>query len=407
MAGSCGSGTSSAAQPCAANSRHAAVADRLGELRIGVVGEELPGGARAPLLAHEQHRGEGPGQDEGRGAGQQPGGERGGEPVAQGPVADLVVGLRVADEAVGRGAGDVDGAAVGAAPEGGVGAVVEERAGHGLGDGGQRRRGEIRVIALGLAGEGGVQGVVEVVVPLGVQAEAARRARGRGPRVAEVGLGDQRERTAQFGRERVGRRGQLLQEGQRPPVGQGVHRVQPQPVQPVVPQPGERAAQQERPHLVRAGGVEIDRRAPRRAMGLGEVRAEGREVIAGRAEVVVDHVQQDRETETVRRVHEALQPLRPAVRFVHRPERHALVPPPVGAGERADRHQRHMGDAEPGQVPEPGRRRVEGALLGVRADVQLVQDGARKPPARPVGAPLEQGVVDDGALAVRPVRLAA
>lgn len=170
------------------------------------------------------------------------------------------MGLGVADEAVGGRAGDVDGTAMGPAPEAGVRPVVEERAGHGLGDGGQRSLGEVRVIALGLTGQRGVQGVVEVVVPLGVQPEAARVARCRGPRVAEVGLGDQRQRTAQFRRERVGRRRQFLQEGQRPAVGQGVDRVQSQPVQPVVPQPAERAAQQEGPHLVRTGSVEIDRR---------------------------------------------------------------------------------------------------------------------------------------------------
>ena len=53
---------------------------------------------------------------------------------------------------------------------------MEEGAGRGLG---QRASGggEVGVVALRLAGQRDVQGVVEVVVPLGVQPEAAGRAR--------------------------------------------------------------------------------------------------------------------------------------------------------------------------------------------------------------------------------------
>lgn len=172
------------------------------------------------------------------------------------------MGLGVADEAVGGAARDVDGAAVRTAAEGGVRAVVEERARHGFGEPGQRGGGEVRVVALGLTGQRGVQTVVEVVVPLGVQTDAAGLARSRRPRVAEVGLGDEGERTAQFRRECVGGGGQLLQERQRPRVGQGVDRVEPEPVEPVVAEPGERAAPQEGPHLVGARRVQVDRRAP-------------------------------------------------------------------------------------------------------------------------------------------------
>ena len=46
--------------------RLAARAHRLREERVGVVGEELPGRVRAPLLAHEQHRRERRGEDQAR-----------------------------------------------------------------------------------------------------------------------------------------------------------------------------------------------------------------------------------------------------------------------------------------------------------------------------------------------------
>ncbi len=52
------------------------------------------------------------------------------------------------------------------------------------------------------------------------------------------------------------------------------------------------------------------------------------------------------------------------------------------AGEGADRHQLHVRDAEGGEVPEAGRGRVEGALGGEGADVELVQDGVLEPGVR-------------------------
>ena len=114
VAGSCGSGTTSASQPCSANSP-SGPGGRLAELRLGVAGEELPRRARAPLLAHEEHRGERAGEHQRRPDGEQAGGEGRGDPVADGAVADLVVVLQVAEEPVrpagvagrpaGRGAG--------------------------------------------------------------------------------------------------------------------------------------------------------------------------------------------------------------------------------------------------------------------------------------------------------------
>ena len=248
---------------------------------------------------------------------------------------------------------------------------------------------------------------MEVVVPLGVQADTARVARCRRARVAQIRLGDEEQRAPHLGGESVDRGREFLQEGERPVVDQGVHGVEAQAVQPVVPQPGERAAEQEGADLVRAGGVEVDRRAPGRGVGVGEVGTEGGQVVAGRAEVVVDHVQHHAEAVRVGCVDKALQCLRSAVRLVHGPQRHPLVAPAVHPGERAERHQLDVGDAQLGQFAEPFGRRVECSPGGVRADVELVQHRTPQPFPVPGVAPHIGVLPHQRARAVRAVGLTA
>ncbi len=108
--------------------------------RVGVVGEELPRRRGTPLLPHEQHRRPRRGQQDRGPAGEQAGLDGGREPVALGPVADLVVGLERGDEPRPGHGGGVDRAAVLAAPEGGERAVVEERRAEHLGQGLAGRR---------------------------------------------------------------------------------------------------------------------------------------------------------------------------------------------------------------------------------------------------------------------------
>ncbi len=379
----------------------------LGELGVGVVGEELPGGRGAPLLAHEEHRRERRGERQRGGAGQQPGGEGRRQPVPLGAVADLVVGLGVAEQPLRRDPRTVERTAVTAPAEAGIGAVVEEARRQRLAQRGERGVREVRVVALRLAGQRGVQRVMEVVVPLGVQPEAALLAGGDEPRVVEIRFGDQEERPAQVVGERVHGRRQLLQEMHRPGVPQRVHRVETQPVEPVVAQPGQRTAHEIRAHLVRAGRVEVHRGAPGRLVGVREVGPEGGQVVAGRAEMVVHDVQDDSQAEFVRPVDEALQRLGTAVRLVHRPQGDTLVPPAVPAGERAQRHQLDVRDAQFREVSEPARRRVQGALGGVRPHVQFVEDRARQRVPGPVGAPRVPRRVDHGAQSVGTVRLTA
>ena len=84
----------------------------------------------------------------------------------------------------------------------------------------------------------------------------------------------------------------------------------------------------------------------------------------------------------MRRVDEALQRLRAAVRLVHRVEVDAVVAPAPAPVERGDRHQLDDVDAEVDEVVEPLGGGVQRALRRERADVQLVEERAEDAAAR-------------------------
>ena len=118
VSGSCGSGTSRSSQPCEPNSALRPRRGGLGDLGVGVVGEELPRRAGAPLLAHEQHRRPRRGQQDRGAAGEQAGSSsEHREPVALRAVADLVVGLQRRHEPPAGDGRGVDGPAVPPAAE--------------------------------------------------------------------------------------------------------------------------------------------------------------------------------------------------------------------------------------------------------------------------------------------------
>jgi len=356
-----------------------------------VIGEVLPGGVGAPLLAHEQHRGERRGQHQAGPDLDQIGRHRGGDPVAGGAVSDLVVVLQVAEEAVGRDAEHVHLPAVRPAPEAGPDAVVEEHLGVGLGQRGQRA--EVAVVTLPFTGYRRVHRMMEVIAPLGGQPVAAGFPRGDQPGIVGVGFGDQHQLAVQPGRQRLHLGREFFEKVQGPVIFQRVHRVQPEPVQVVIPQPHQRVADQERPDLIRTRLVQVDRRPPGRHMRLGEIGPEVAEPVAD-ADVVVHHVEHDGQAARVTSVHEPLQPVGPAVRLVHRPQVDPVVAPAVLTGKRRHRHQLDGVHAEVAQLIEPPDGGVERALGRERADVQLVDHraGQRAAPPAAVG-PAERRMI--------------
>ncbi len=115
------------------------------------------------------------------------------------------------------------------------------------------------------------------------------------------------------------------------------------------------------PHGVARREVEVARGEPAQVVPVG-------------AEVVVDDVEDHREAARVRRVDEAHQPARAAVDRRGRAQRDAVVAPVPATGKVGDRHQLDRGDPEIDEALEARDQRLEGALLGRGADVDLVED---------------------------------
>ena len=348
-----------------------------------MVGEELEGGAGSPLLAHEEHGCVGRQEHQGGSGGQGGVVEPGRGTVPDGSVADLVVVGSEDDEAPGVGVLG-DGGAPDPVPEGGPGAVVEEGAAVGLGP--RPGLGEVGVVGLRLAGDPCVQGMVDVVGPLGGHAQAGCRGGGLlvgggdDSDIVEVGLGHQAQGPVQLVGQRghgVGELGQdvrLWRVGGCGVVLDLVDGVQAQGVDVEVPQPAQGRVDDEGTHLMTAVVVIVDGLTPGRVMGGGEVGAEDAEIVARRAQVVVDDVEAHADAGAVGGVDEAHQGLGAPVGLVDGPEAHPVVAPSGSTGEGGQGHELDDVDAQLGQVIEPGDGAVQGALGGERAHVELVDD---------------------------------
>src|SRR5208337_5150326 len=92
------------------------------------------------------------------------------------------------------------------------------------------------------------------------------------------------------------------------------------------------------PHLVGVGVGDVDAFTPGVARR-GQVRAEPRQVIAGRSQVVEYRVDHHTQAAGVAGIDEPDQSVGAAVAFVHAVPQHAVIAPAVGAGEGVDRHQ--------------------------------------------------------------------
>ncbi len=355
-----------------------------------MVGEELPGGLRTVLLTHEEHRRVRRRQQQRRRAGQPVDADELRQALARRAVADLIVRLQGRDKAPTRRSFGIDGAAVAALAEARVRAVVEERRRVHLGEGCGGR--EVLVVALRLAGEQHVQGVVDVVGPLPAQPEAgaatvgdresaltrARFARTRrdGGRVVAVGLGDDDDVATRLlgGEFQCGR--ELFEDVDGRVVGERVDGVKAERVDVELGEPHERVLDDEAAHLVTLRAVEVDGGAPRRVVQRIEVGAELGQVVAARAEVVVDDVQADGEAARVARVDEALEGGRATVGGARRVPVDTVIAPVSLSRNAVHRQDLDVCHPERHEVIEPFDGRVERPGFGERADVQLVEDRA-------------------------------
>src|SRR6266567_5275508 len=112
--------------------------------------------------------------------------------------------------------------------------------------------------------------------------------------------------------------GKLFEERNGGGVEESMDCVNAQPVEVVIAQPHDGVVAEQAADLAAPGAIQVYSGSPWSGVAGREVRAETAEVITGRAEVVVDDVQQHGEPDCVARVDETLQGVRTAVRVMGR-----------------------------------------------------------------------------------------
>ena len=201
------------------------------------------------------------------------------------------------------------------------------------------------VVGLAPPGERDQRAVVEVVVPERVESVAAAGGRAGEARLLRLVLGDD-DRLAPARRlaHPAGDRCEDVFVGV---VEDALRRVEAQAVHVELLDPVARVGDEELADVLGVRPVEVDRLAP---LGLAAVRevvfGELAEVVAVRAEVVIDHVEDDGEADTVGLVDEAAQIIRLAVETRRREHADAVVAPTEASGEVGDRHHLDARDAE-------------------------------------------------------------
>src|SRR5688572_26869927 len=111
-------------------------------------------------------------------------------------------------------------------------------------------------------------------------------------------------------------------------------------------QPIQRIVEEEVAHITAAFSVHVDARSPwsrvaLREEGLGI----GMEIVSRRAEVIVDHVEEDHDAERVRTVDKALQVVGAAISSIRRVRQDTVITPVPAPGELADGHELDGRDA--------------------------------------------------------------
>ena len=212
-------------------------------------------------------------------------------------------------------------------------------------------------------------------------------------------------RAARLARTRVADR---RQDVRRRRVEDLLRRVEAQAVEVKLVDPVAGVGDEELAHRPGVGAVEVDRVAPLVLVAVGEVRRRERaQVVADRAEMVVDDVEDDADAERVRAVDERAGSRRACRRgATARTDRRRRSPSRSGRRTRRPASPRSTVMPSVASSASCAAAAAPGALARERADVQLVDDlaGERHAAPRAVG-PRESARIDDLRRAVRTVRL--
>ena len=197
---------------------------------------------------------------------------------------------------------------------------------------------------------------------------------------------------AGFRGELAGGRAEIMQQRQPARLDDGVDGIEPQPVEAIVAQPGQRILDRKGADFRHAI---IDRAAPGRLRFGEEGRRIAAEIIPLGAEMVIDDVEKHHQPAQMRLVDQRLEIVGPAIGAVGRVPQHAVIAPVARAGEIRQRHQFQRGDAGLCEMIEPVDHGAIGAFLGEGADMGLEDHGLLPRPPAPVrGAPWIGLVID-------------
>src|ERR1700726_2863934 len=243
-----------------------------------------------------------------------------------------------------------------------------------------------------------MDGVMKVIAPLSIEVVTTVFRVMQETRIVRITLGDQMNSPAQSLRQFCDRRLEFCQEVACAEIEDSVNRVQAQGVEVVVLQPVQSVFDEESPYLVAFFSVKVDGLTPRTAIAISKVRAVSTKVVAFRAEMVVNHVQGDREAVLMGGVYETLERFGSAVTVLGSEEIHPVVTPVSRTGKLRDRHHFDGSNSEGSEFVKVRDYGVERSFGRVGPDMKFIEDAALQISSRPaVIRPAEStGVHDRG-----------
>ena len=154
--------------------------------------------------------------------------------------------------------------------------------------------------------------------------------------------------------------------------------------------------------------VKVDGLSPGRVMSVGETGSKLGKIISFGAEVVVNHVQHNRQSVLVAGIDKLLQTGGTTVGRLGRVEAGAVVSPISISRDLRDRHDFNRGDAEIAKVGESRNDAFKGPFSGKRAGVEFVDDEILQRDSRPtLVGPAERRGINDAGRTVHAARLPA
>ena len=138
--------------------------------------------------------------------------------------------------------------------------------------------------------------------------------------------------------------------------------------------PKEGVVDEEAPHLIAVRAVEVEGRPPGGVVALGEIRAVVGQVVAFRAQVVVNHVQDHGQAPLMAGVYQPFEAVRAAVTVLHRERINPVVAPVAPSRKLGHGHEFQGRDAEVFQFVQVGDDRVKGPFRGKSPHVQFIND---------------------------------